>query len=244
MVVTRIKWSLFVMGLVMLSGLTSESLGQRPGGQGRGPGGRGFPGGFGGGPLELLQRPDVQAELELLDDQKHEARKLAEDLNSRRRELFGQFRGGNQNEDDREALRERVREAFQKLNQDTEESLSFLLPHQRTRLSQLEVQFRMRGGGALGALSSRQVAENLKVSDEQREKLRERGRELGQELRKKMAELQREFQDKLLAELEPEQRAKFQELVGDPFEFQDQGPGRGGRPGGGRPQRPERPANE
>jgi hypothetical protein len=48
----------------------------------------------------------------------------------------------------------------------------------------------------------------------------------------------------LLAELEPEQRAKFQELVGDPFEFQDQGPGRGGRPGGGRPQRPERPANE
>lgn len=195
------------------------------------PDGRGRGGPFGGGgAVELLQRADVQAELELLDEQKEAARELLGKSNERRREVFGgfaeQFRNRDASEDQRRALQEQVREAMQKLNAETEASLDFLLPHQRKRLAQLEIQFRMRGAG--GALGSREVSEGLALTDEQKEAVREKSRELAQEFAKKMAELRLQMQEQLLAELNPEQRAKFQELVGDPFEFQDRPPGAGG----------------
>jgi hypothetical protein len=100
----------------------------------------------------------------------------------------------------------------------------------------LVFQYRMRAGGAFGTLALPEIGEQLGVTDEQRDVLREKAIELGQEFGKRMAELRREMQDKLLAELSPEQRAKFQELLGDPFEFQDRPPGGGpgrGPPGGG-----------
>jgi len=224
-----------------LSLLTGAAFGQpRANGPGRGGPGGGPPGFGGGGPLELLQRPDVQAELELLDDQKDDLRSLVEQSNERRRELGRSFAEQFRNRDaasdtDRDALRNKVQEAFGALNKETEQGLSFLLPHQRKRLSQLEIQFRMRGGGGLGALGSREISEQLEITDEQREVLREKAMELGQEFSKKLAELRREMQGKLLAELNPEQRAKFQEMLGDPFEFQDRPPGGGpdrGPPGG------------
>ena len=227
------------IGLSLLAGATFAQ--PRPDGRGRGGLGGGLPGFGGGGPLELLQRPDVQAELELLDEQKNDLLALVEKSNERRRELFSGFADQFRNRDaaseaDREALRNKVQEAFQSLNKETEQGLSFLLPHQRKRLSQLEIQFRMRGGGGLGALGSPEIGAQLEVTDQQREILRDKAMELGREFGKKLAELRREMQEKLLAELSPEQRTKFQEMVGDPFEFQDRPPGGGrdrGQPGGG-----------
>lgn len=215
---------------------------QRGSGQGRG----GPPGFGGGGPLELLQRADVQSELELIDDQKDEARALVEKFNERRRELFSgfaeEFRNRDATDEQRQQLRSKVQETMKTLNEETERGLSFLLPHQRQRLSQLEIQFRMRGGGGLGALGSREVSEKLNVTDEQRDAMRTKAQVLGQEFTQKLAELRREMQEKLLAELNPEQRAAFKEMVGDPFEFQDRPPGGGrGRPQRGEGERPGRP---
>ncbi|MBC8350415.1 MAG: hypothetical protein H8E66_00405 [Planctomycetes bacterium] len=237
------KWVLVATCIGLSVGASASIAQQRPGGQGRGG-----PPGFGsGGPLELLQRADVQGELELLDDQKEEARDLVQKFNERRRELFSgfaeQFRNRDATDEQRQALRSKVQETMQTLNKETEQGLSFLLPHQRERLSQLEVQFRMRGGGGLGALGSREIGEKLGVTEEQREALRDKSLELGQEFSKKLAELRRELQDQLLAELNPDQRAKFQAMVGDPFEFQDRPPGggreRGQRGEGERPRRPQ-----
>ncbi len=227
------------IGLSLLTGVTLAQ--PRPEGRGRGgPGGGPF--GFGGGPVELLQRADVQAELELLDDQKNDLRALVEKSNERRREVLGgfaeQFRNREVAEADREALRENFQEAMRKLSDEVELGLSFLLPHQRKRLSQLELQFQMRGGGGLGALGSPEIGEQLAVTEQQRAALREKALELGQEFGKKIAELRREMQDKLLAELNPEQQAKFKEMLGDPFEFQDRPPG--GGPGQGPPRGGER----
>jgi len=226
------------ISLTLLAGATFAQ--PRPEGRGQGrPGG--WPLGFGeGGPLELLQRPDVQAELELLDEQKNDLRELVEKSNERRRELGNSFADQFRNRDaasdaDREALRKKVEEAFRALNTETEQGLSFLLPHQHKRLAQLVFQYRMRAAGP-GALVLPEVGEQIGVTDEQRDVLRAKAMELGQEFGKKMAELRREMQDKLLAELSPEQRAKFQEMLGDPFEFQDRPPGGGpgrGQPGGG-----------
>ena len=191
--------------------------------------------------MELLRRPDVQSELELLDEQKSDAFALIEKSEARRREVLTGFADQFRNRDaaseaDREALRNQVQEAFRALNKETEQGLSFLLPHQRQRLSQLEIQFRMRSGGGLGALAAPEIGEQLAVTDQQREILRVKATELGREFGKKVAELRREMQEKLMAELSPEQPAKFEELVGDRFEFQDGSPGGGrerGPPGGG-----------
>ncbi|MCH8149961.1 MAG: hypothetical protein IH987_18610 [Planctomycetes bacterium] len=254
MVVARTKHLLMLTGLILITAVGSNVLGQqpdgqrpgaqRPGGQRPGQPGRGGPGfrGPGGGdPISLLQRPDVQAELELVAEQKREVRGLPEKFAARRREVFSEFSGQPRGEDlsdkERQARRERMQEAFRGLEKEVDGSLSFLLDHQRERLSQLEIQWKMRGGGGAGALASRELGEKLKITDKQREKLRTKGRELGREFRKKMAELQREFKDELLKELDPKQRKLLLAMVGEPFEFRDQGPGRpgGNRPGGGRP---------
>ena len=217
------------IGLSLVACVTNAQ--SRPDSRGRSVGG---PFGFGsGGPLDLLQRPDVQAELELLDEQKKEMNLRVETMNERRRDLLRSFADQFRDRDagseaDREALREQVQEAFRTLNRETEEGLSFLLPHQRKRLAQLEIQFRLRGFGGLGALGSREIGEQLSVTDEQREVLRHKAAELGQELGRKIAALRSEMQEKLLAELTSEQRVKFQEMLGDPFEFQDRPPSSGG----------------
>ncbi len=262
MIAARIHHQLILIGLILIAACGTDVVAQRPGDQDRGgqrpgdqdrrrerpgtprPPGPGFrgPGGGpgrpgGGDPIELLQRPDVQAELELLEEQRQESRGLMAKIAARRREVFGQFggqpQGENLTEKERQARRDRMQQASKTLNDEIEESLWFLLPEQRKRLSQLEVQWQMRGGGGLGALASREVGDKLQITDEQRNQLRALGQEWGQQLQK----LQLEFRQKLLGQLDPQQRAKFQQMVGDPFEFRDQGPGRpgGGGPGGPRP---------
>ncbi|MCB9938242.1 MAG: hypothetical protein H6823_08370 [Planctomycetaceae bacterium] len=227
----RNRWLLLMsIALSLVVGVSNAQ--QRLEGRGRLAGGG--PSGFGGGgPLDLLQRSDVQSELELLDEQKAALSKSVTKFNERRREVLMGFADQFRNRDaasvaDREALRDQVQEAFRTLNKEGEEGLTFLLPHQRRRLSQLELQFRMRGAGGLGPLGSNEVGEQLSVTDEQREALRTKAIELGQEFGKKVAELRREMQVKLLAELKPDQRMKFREMLGDPFEFQDRPSSSGG----------------
>ncbi len=222
-------------------GRRNQGPGQQPGGPGGPPqvvrvadlavlGGPGGMGGFFGGGMSdimILTREDVQKELELVDDQIEQLVKLRD--NNDMREMFGQIRDLPQEE--RAAKMREVMEASQaKIKKSLSE---ILLPHQAERLKQLTMQWQMRGGGGLAA--SEDVAKELGISDDQREKLRTKARELERVLRKKLLE-------DLLKELTPEQQAKYKELVGEPFEFQQDdrfGPGRGGQfgpggPGGGR----------
>ncbi|MEO8498816.1 MAG: hypothetical protein ABI614_27460, partial [Planctomycetota bacterium] len=75
------------------------------------------------------------------------------------------------------------------------------------------------------AFATPEISEQLALSEPQRDELRAKGAELTRDFSKKMNELRLEMREKLLAELNPEQRAKFQEMLGDPFEFQDRPPG-------------------
>lgn len=236
--VSRTKWLLSLVVIVSLStavsGLAQQNR-ERRGDQG-GPGGRGggiqfFGGGGGGGPLMLLQRNDVQAELELLDDQKKQVNDLREKSTQKMRELFGNLRGGEGG--DRRG--DELRDAFRKAAEETQAEVDkILLPHQTKRLKQLEVQMQMRGRGVLGALGGGDVPEKLGISEEQREKLREKAQGLDEEVRKKTAELRKQAQEQLIASLTEDQRKQFNELIGEPFEFKDEpGQGFGGFGGGG-----------
>ncbi|HVT30938.1 MAG TPA: hypothetical protein VHE81_23230, partial [Lacipirellulaceae bacterium] len=95
---------LLVVVLCLVLGSASPALAQPPqpgndqgprnGQQGqRGPGG---PGGFfGGGMLGLVMRPEVQQELQLVDEQKDKLRTLTDDMRNKlrdqMRDLFGQM---------------------------------------------------------------------------------------------------------------------------------------------------------
>ena len=221
--------------------LSAQTQAQPPGGFGRGGGGGpGGPGGGmfgGGGPIQLIQRPDVQQELELLDDQKAQLKALGDKVRDRMGEMFGRQRGGG-DQGNRDELVGNLRKFNEEIQADVDK---ILLPHQSKRLKQLEVQQRMRGGGVMGALGG-DVAEQLGISEEQQDKLREKAQGLDQEMRKKMTEIRKQLQDQLLAELSPDQRKQFNDLVGEPFEFRDEdrpppgGRGEVGRGAGGRDQ--------
>jgi hypothetical protein len=201
--------------------------GQPPGPPPGGVGGPGFGFGF-GGLADLARRSDVRKELELLDDQIQKLDKLNETRGERMRQMFS-----GMEDVPREQRFEKMRELGQKEQQQTERELEqILLPHQMRRLKQLELQTRSRGG--VQALLGDRAAEELGLSPEQKEKLQKRAAELEEQLRQKTAELRKQNQDELLRLLTPQQRAKWKDLVGDPFEFQRLEPPRPGGPGGGR----------
>ena len=193
-------------------------------GPGAGPGGFGGPGAFGGGfgagfgagfggLADVLRRDDVRKDLELLDDQVAQLQKLAEGRRDQMRDLFSGLRDVPQ-----EQRGEKMRELFQKSQQDLEAEVGkILLPHQMKRAKQLEMQLRLRGG--LGRLGD-QTAQELGLTDEQKEKLRGKSDQLEEEIRKKIAELRTQAQNELLKMLTPAQQAKWKDMVGEPFEFQ------------------------
>lgn len=246
-VVMRVRSRLAVMAVgccVALAGAWAQAQPQRGpggapgGGPGAGPGGFGggmgmFGGGF-GGLGDILRRADVRGELELLDPQIGDLEKLAESRRDQMRELFSGLR--DIPEDQRgEEMRKRMQKAQEQLEADIGK---ILLPHQMKRAKQLMMQMQMRGGRGL---ISGPLANELALTDAEREALQAKSAQLEEEIRKKTTALRAEAQQELLKVLPPAKQAKVKDLVGEPFEFQMEMPRpMGPPPQGGAPQ-PERP---
>jgi Spy/CpxP family protein refolding chaperone len=204
--------------------------------QGRtgGRGGFGF-GGFGGRGgevsgsdwLGLLQNEKVQKEIDLLDDQKAEVRKVADESREKMRSVFqgfGNFREASEQE--REKMQKEMGEKMQANTKETVKRLEgVLLPPQVARLKEISLQ--VRGTSALNdpevekqlGISEQQQAQLEKIREEQGEKMR--GLFSGNnndrdQAREKMAELRKESSDRALAALSAEQRDKFEKLKGKP----------------------------
>ncbi|MCL4202890.1 MAG: hypothetical protein KJ000_10355 [Pirellulaceae bacterium] len=226
--------------LVLISGIGLHA--QPPaGGPGGGPGGPGGFGGFGGpgafggfgmgglgggDNLTLLLRADVRGELELLDEQVAELQKLADGM----RDQFRDLMTPDENVSWQDRM-QRFREVAEKARDEAQQKVDkILLPHQKKRLEQLSNQMRMPGG-AMRGMTGGPLADELGLSDAQREKIRAKAEQLEAELRKKLAEMRAQAQAELLKELTPQQQAKIKEMFGEPFEFRrDEMPqvGRGG----------------
>ena len=113
---------------------------------------------------------------------------------------------------------------------------SILLDHQLERLKQLQLQSRLQRGSAADALASTDVREALGVTDEQLEQMRQVATEAEAELRETIRKATEEARSKVLDVLTAEQRAKWEEMTGTSFTFENRGPfggGRGGRFGRG-----------
>jgi Spy/CpxP family protein refolding chaperone len=228
-----------VVAFALCVGIAADSAFGQPGGRG-GRGGRGgFGGGFGGGPggggaTQLLQDENVRRELDLVDEQVSKLRDIATKLQEDMQAQFQGFDFGSLrdlSEEERNARFAEMRKKGEEVAASAQKEIDgVLLPHQRERLKQLMVQSQMRFG-ADRALTSGTLAEELGITEEQKETLAKKQEEVQQSLQEKMAKLRQEAQDELLSVLTPTQQAKLKSMVGEPFTFAQ--PQFGGAGGGG-----------
>jgi Spy/CpxP family protein refolding chaperone len=250
--VTQKKWVVCVMvvGLCLVTAAAQAQQQGRRGNRGGGPGGFGR-GGFGGAGFRMmfLQNEQVQKELELIDDQKEQIKKINEKADEERRANFAGF--GDLSQEERqtklEELRPKMEESQKALAKQIDE---VLMPNQRDRLKQVTIQIQ-----GTAALSDDEVAKELALTDDQEKQIEQVRREAGERnreafrdggaggdpeaRRERFQKMQKETDDKVLAVLSSEQRDKFTKMQGEKFEFDRsqlfRGPG--GPGGGGRGQR-------
>lgn len=210
-------------------------------------------GGFGGGGgfmafgnpsgLGLMADERVQKELELDEAQIGRVKELQEEMQAEIRDAVGDFRGRMQGED-REALMQEIRERTEEISKEFDGLIEKeLLPHQKQRLNQLVFRSQARRtGGATGGALPDGVAKEIGITDEQKAKMEEKAKTVREELEKKIANLRKQAEEEVLSVLSKSQIDKYNELMGDPFEFsqpnfggfgQQGGRGQGGRGGRG-----------
>jgi Spy/CpxP family protein refolding chaperone len=232
------RWISFLAVALAMCVVASDVYAQPGRGQrgGGGPGGQGGFGGPGGGALGVLRDEQAREELGITEDQMEKIQALQEKAGAQMREAFSGMR--DLSEDERRERFAEMRETMTKQQDALQKQVDeVLLPQQRDRLKQIALQQRMRFG-AQNALGSPEVAKELGITDEQREKLQKVAQEAEEDLRKKTEELREEAKQKVLAVLTPTQQDKLKKLIGEPATLGGGGQRFGGRGGNQRIQRP------
>jgi hypothetical protein len=234
MVRSRIGLVCGATALLMALSVTAFAQGGR---QGRG-------GGMMAGGLRLLAVKEVQEELKMTQPQIDKIEGKQQEVMASMQEVFQGAGGGggfqNLSPEERQKLMAKVQEVQTKAVND------ILDATQQKRFRQLELQ----QGGLNMAVARKDVADQLKITDEQRQKIGEIQRGLMEEMqslrqgggggqdatpeeRQKMntkrAEIQKAANDKALALLTDTQKKTWTELTGAPFKFPPMGFG-GPRP--------------
>lgn len=249
----RSRFTRFVAVLLasasLCSGLPAQEDANRggrggPGGRGFGGGGGGFRGPGGGGILDDLRDDAVRAEVAITEDQQEKLRKISEetDFFGKMGPVFQKMRLAETDEQ-RNAARDEMRAAMEKLNAEVESKAKLVLDEkQYSRAMQISLQ---RQGTR--ALTRPDVAKELGVSDEQLANMRKLEREyedarfqLGfQSSEEERNKLREDFEGRIQGVLTADQKTKFTERLGAPGPERvrgdrNRGPGGGGgrSPGG------------
>ena len=234
-----------VAAIVVAFSVQSDVFGQgRGGGGGRGGFGFGGRGGFGGGgPLQLIQRDDVQEELALTSSQKSAIEKLVEEQNEaireRMRAAFGGGggrgrRGGGDAGDgqgrrgggfDREAFA-RIQEEREKANTEARKEISDILKRdQASRFAELEFRYNLERGALTSALAAVEV-------DFDEEEIRDEQRKANEELEARISKMRFDaFREALESVVGA---TKVERFLGDDFTFEANRRSAGRRGRGGR----------
>jgi Spy/CpxP family protein refolding chaperone len=191
----------------------------------QGRGGFGMMGG-GGNTLQLLSNKSVQKELKLTDEQIEKATKASTEAREKNRERFQELQNVDQAER-QEKMTAMMREMATESKKVSDEILK---PEQAKRLDQITLQVQ-----GYRAFSNPETQSKLKLTDEQKNKIKDMGQEAqdqmreifqagGQggdraEMQKKMTAFTKELNDKAAALLTSEQKATWKELTGEPFTY-------------------------
>jgi len=164
---------------------------------------------------ELLNRADVQQELELLEDQIQGLKNAAAGYLQKVKDLQRELSSLDPNVGAQRS-RALLNEYLQVKSRARQE---LLLPHQLQRLAELRWQYR--------AVRDPIVAFDRAVglSDEQKEQMRTKESELRQQLLRKVQTLHDRQEREVLDVLTPAQRREWQQQTGDTFNFQPRLPG-------------------
>jgi len=207
--------------------LASPAWAQQQKGQGRG----GF--GFGGG-AAFLMAPNVQKDLKLSEAQVAKVQDTLRDIREKHQDDLAGLRDASPEE------RQAKMQAYSKAVSDEAKKALSLSDEQSKRFDQISLQNR-----GLQAFLDPTIAEKLKLTDEQKTKIREIGaagrgaggafnkdasKEERAEAAKKAMETRRENLTKVQALLTDDQKKTWKELTGEPIEIRFQFPGGGRRP--------------
>ena len=192
--------------------------------------------------LQYLWGPQMEKELDIVDSQREALTKIRTDVMTKMRTLY------DTNIPDQQERMKKYNEASKTLGEETEKKvLDVLLPHQIKRLKQiaLQMQLQQTGYGMSAAFQNSQVAEDLKITDEQKAQLVEKQKEVAKEMQEKTQafykQLQEESREKMLSVLTTAQRKKLEELTGEKFQWQPYQAPAPANPGQGGVQRIESP---
>ena len=179
--------------------------------------------------MYLLYYPQMQKEIEIVDDQKAELQKIQTEMQAKMTEAYKTM--NDQQGGDALARQQKYMELYQTLGKETEEKVAkILLPHQKRRLNQIMLQMKLSqtsyGYGFAGALEGDEVGKELGITDAQREELKKKEEKIRSEYMKKYQEfykkLNEETQAELMSVLTPAQKKKLEGLLGAKFEWQQQ----------------------
>jgi Spy/CpxP family protein refolding chaperone len=189
-----------------------------------------------GGSLQWLSMENVRKELELVEEQRQKIDQIRKDLQTDMTAEYKKIQDVPQDQ-----RMQKYNEMNTALTEKVEKQIAaVLLPHQVKRLKEIKIQMQVRNYyGAGQALASDEVAKELKITEEQKVKLREVQQQIMQEYQQKMSEFYNKMRDeamqKLTAVLTPQQRQELERLMGPKFEYSPYGvyggrtqPGQGG----------------
>lgn len=216
--------TVLALSLAMTAVCYSADQSQQRGGPGRGLGSR-------NSLLGLLGREQVQKELKLTDEETAKVKEVVEKLRGEMREQYQAL----ESIEDRNQRRVKLTQVSDELDEKLRVQLRDVVPREKMmRLYQIRMQVRP----VVDSLTSRFLAEPLKLTDEQKAKLDEikkdmqakqselfaKMREVSEtgrsELFEKMRDLNTETDQKALGVLTEEQKKAFEEMKGEKFELQ------------------------
>lgn len=216
-----------VLGGCALALLVLPVSAQPPGG---GRGGMGMGMGMMGSPGQLVRNTGVQKELKLSDEQIKKVKDVTAQIREKHQEELQSLRSMDQEE-----RREKGPAIMRAINEETEKALGEILkPEQMNRLKQISLQ--QRGAQAF---TEPKVQEELKLTDDQKDKIKtinedaqKEAREIFQsgqgggdfqEIMKKMNTLRSETFDKVKGILTDDQKKTWESMTGGPFEVKFEG---------------------
>jgi len=197
-----------VMGLAL--GLASAVQAQRQG--------------FFPGPGGMLMNPGVQKELKLTDDQVGKLKDSLGKVRDSHKDDFAKIR--EMSDEDRQKL-------MQKVGDESQKAIAGVLDAKQMKRFK-QIQWQLGGARALG---DPEVQKALKLSDDQKKKLKTIFADSQKKMqalfqggnvegaREKFQDIRKQTQEKATGVLTDEQKKSWKELKGQPFEFQR--PGRG-----------------
>jgi len=180
--------------------------------------------GISGGKAMLLMSPDVQQELKLSEEQLTKVREVSQQVIEKNKDNFGKLK-----DLPKDQQREKFQEMAKTIAAETDNALKDVLKaDQHKRLRQLELQ--QRGAQAF---ADADVQKELKLTDDQKDKIKTLSEDAGKEMREIFQNAQGNFQDamtkvntlrketleKVTATLGADQKKAWQEMTGAPFEF-------------------------